>query len=354
MLKALVNQILWRAFLWISLLFCLTTYSLTFYFPITNNDYYLNRLDNGRHNNNIKYVSQEVHENLNITRKILGASLNATVDLDRILREDVTKMSPTDIVKSISEIYRTLTHKCSKTAILGGMYVCSNGRRSDAFDGYKTVCFDEKVRPVPRTCTILSFGIFNDFTFDNAAAKYGCKIFSFDFSITYMKNSYYGRNSHFLNMALSDINDQNVVLNLAPYRTKQTPNGHLTSRLTLYSILDVLDLRVSKIDYLKIDVDHNEWSIFSQIFRNDSNILNNVQQIIVETHLERIRYLSQDYSHISEMYDAYQLYRQLNAFGFKLANWIPNLYTDSTFTFNDITFPIYQELHFIRIKQKFG
>ena len=346
------RKVLRKMFLWILLLISFTTYSLTYFLHYISKDFIPNHLVENRHTESFEYVFQEVKENWNTTRKLLGAHVNLTEDLDKLLVEDLDSLTPVEIVRDVTELYRSLSKECSKTILMGGMFECENGRRGDEFAGYKTVCFDDRVRPVPKKCTMLSFGLAYDFSFDYAASKFGCKVYSFDFSVTNVKNSYYSRNSHFLNIALSNVNDQNVVLDLAWYRTKETPNGHLTSRLTLSSILDVLDLQGSAIDYLKIDVEYNEWSIFHQIFTNDTHLLDNVQQIIVETHFEKLRYLSQDYEHITEMYDAFRLYRLLFAEGFRLIHWIPNPYTTDDFNFQGIMLPIYEELHFVRTEQK--
>jgi len=46
----------------------------------------------------------------------------------------------------------------------------------DEYVGHKMVCMDADYKPDRRNCTVLSFGMKKDWTFDEAMAHYGCKV----------------------------------------------------------------------------------------------------------------------------------------------------------------------------------
>ncbi|XP_048254963.1 uncharacterized protein LOC124135313 isoform X2 [Haliotis rufescens] len=57
-------------------------------------------------------------------------------------------------------------------------------------DGGWEVCHDQQYR-IPNNCLVYSAGINNDFSFDDAIAKqYGCKVHSFDPSVTLHKKGF--------------------------------------------------------------------------------------------------------------------------------------------------------------------
>ncbi|KAK8392085.1 hypothetical protein O3P69_017604 [Scylla paramamosain] len=68
----------------------------------------------------------------------------------------------------------TLETTCSKMVSLGGTYC----RR--ALDNNKVVCLDEDVTLKSTNCTVYSFGIGADTTFDDQMSHYGCDVFMFD------------------------------------------------------------------------------------------------------------------------------------------------------------------------------
>lgn len=47
-------------------------------------------------------------------------------------------------------------------------------------DGQKSVCLDEGLKPAINDCLVYSFGIDNEWSFDDDMAKLGCNVYSFD------------------------------------------------------------------------------------------------------------------------------------------------------------------------------
>lgn len=131
-------------------------------------------------------------------------------------------------------------------------------------DGQKAVCLDPTIAPRPDRCLVYSFGINNEWSFDEAMAEYGCQVYSFDPSMN-LSDHDHSANIHFYNMALDskDVGKKNR---------------------TLSSIYDLLTAHHGQnfIDYLKMDVEFAEWRILPQI---NPAMWSIVKQLSVEIHL---------------------------------------------------------------------
>lgn len=47
-------------------------------------------------------------------------------------------------------------------------------------DGQKAVCLDTEVRPIKGKCLVYSFGVNNEWSFEDAMDQYGCDVYAFD------------------------------------------------------------------------------------------------------------------------------------------------------------------------------
>ena len=72
-------------------------------------------------------------------------------------------------------------------------------------DGQKLVCLDQFIAPVYNNCHVYSFGINNQWTFDEDMAQFNCHVYSFDPS---MGANDHNRTSkiHFFNLGLAKEN----------------------------------------------------------------------------------------------------------------------------------------------------
>jgi len=84
-------------------------------------------------------------------------------------------------------------HECKIIKRIGG-YPQHVAAAKDSFyriDGAWYICLDEKVAPVKDACIVLSFGINEDYYFDQEMnSKYGCLVHSFD---PFIEASYFTR-----------------------------------------------------------------------------------------------------------------------------------------------------------------
>lgn len=47
-------------------------------------------------------------------------------------------------------------------------------------DGQKAVCLDTEVRPIKGKCLVYSFGVNNEWSFEDTMDEYGCEVYAFD------------------------------------------------------------------------------------------------------------------------------------------------------------------------------
>ncbi len=141
-------------------------------------------------------------------------------------------------------------------------------KNPSGLDGQKAVCLDTEVAPKAGNCIVYSFGINNEWSFDDNMEKYGCKVYSFDPS---MKREDHNRSSaiSFYNLGIS-------------YQDKIESNGwKLKTLSSIYSMLKPIHGDVV-IDYLKMDIESAEWGAIPDIIK--SGMLAKVRQLGVEFH----------------------------------------------------------------------
>ncbi|KAL4240661.1 hypothetical protein ACF0H5_001452 [Mactra antiquata] len=152
-------------------------------------------------------------------------------------------------------------------------------------DGGWDICDEEKLRPQRNkstsSCLVYSFGINNDFSFDEAIRDYyGCDVHCFDPSMN--QDDFDRGKIHFHNLGISS-------------RDEVTRDGWKLLRYN--SIRSQLGHTKDIISILKIDVEMYEWSVLPDIL--DTADLRGTNNIALEFHLElsspeqnRERYLS--------------------------------------------------------------
>lgn len=151
-------------------------------------------------------------------------------------------------------------------------------------EGQKAVCIDPKVAPLPGDCIIYSFGIHDDWSFDEQMGRYGCQVYSFDPSINMTQHDH-TPSVHFYDWGLGRL-DEN--------RTYKDTIWKMRTLSTIYETLTHLHGRVI-IDYLKIDIEFAEWQVLPQII--ESGMLSKVRQLGVEFHLSSDETTEKYYEH---------------------------------------------------------
>jgi hypothetical protein len=123
-------------------------------------------------------------------------------------------------------------------------------------DGQKAVCVDPEVRPKPGDCLVYSFGIREDWTFEQVMEDFGCDVFAFDPSI---------------NRTDEKISDKIFYYNLGLGAKDEVVNGkgwHLQPLSSIYRRLSKEQHGHRVIDYLKLDIEMEEWNALPQIVQS--------------------------------------------------------------------------------------
>jgi hypothetical protein len=122
-------------------------------------------------------------------------------------------------------------------------------------DGQKLVCLDQYIAPVYNNCHVYSFGINNQWTFDEDMAQFGCHVYSFDPS---MGANDHNRTSkiHFFNLGLAKENGQ-------------SPNGwKMKTASSIYEMLADYHGSSTLIDVFKMDIEFYEWEVIPQMVQS--------------------------------------------------------------------------------------
>lgn len=161
---------------------------------------------------------------------------------------------------------------CQLTQDFGGSMLKS----PSALDGQKAICLDRAMAPKAGECLVYSFGIDDEWSFDETMERYGCQVFSFDPSMQ-MKPHQHSSAVHFYDWGLGHQNDNGTnFLNGWKMRTLSTIYRELSSTLGRHPVNQV-------IDYLKIDIESAEWRVLPNII--ESGMLSKVRQLGIEIHL---------------------------------------------------------------------
>ena len=140
----------------------------------------------------------------------------------------------------------------------------------NAMDGHKKMCMDKQFRPEVNNCVVYSFGINDEWSFDEAVEKMGCQIYAFDPTMN-QEDHDHSKNIHFYNLGIGDADVDDHPVSRWKIRTLQSVYKMLTPKHG-----DVA------IDYVKLDVEMFEWTVIPHMIR--TGILDKVKQLAVELH----------------------------------------------------------------------
>ena len=218
-------------------------------------------------NNDNEMPSLTANDRNHLSSAPLGWKAIRQVEIDYWKNIQVETMT----AQQILDFFNWSNHTaCTIYHYFGGKIVdYGGGIYARGVDGQYPVCLDRAVRPlIP--CIVYSFGIRGEWSFEEALERYGCEIFAFDPSMSKGDHDH-SRKIHFYKLGLGpkDLNST-----AGDWKLK-----------TLDSVYRMLKPRHGKkmIDYLKIDIEWNEWEALKQIAATD--MLSKVRQLSVEFHL---------------------------------------------------------------------
>nr|XP_045614703.1 probable methyltransferase-like protein 24 [Procambarus clarkii] len=197
-------------------------------------------------------------------------------------------------------------------------------------DGDKWACMDPPLAPPPTRCLVYSFGIKNEWSFDDAMAAYGCQVFSFDPTMAVGDHQ-----------RSSGVTFFRLGVGGAPGMTR------LGQVDRLGGIMKKLGHVGRKIDYLKMDIEGMEVETLEEVLEHQPEILASVTHLGLEIHPGR--YKGEDVRRSSSKYwRLWRMFQRLECLGFSLLHWNINPASFNHYWWNDSLQATCYELVWVR------
>lgn len=140
------------------------------------------------------------------------------------------------------------------------------------------MCDDLPYRP-SKSCLVYSFGILDDFSFDDdSATYYGCNVFSFDPG--------WGpshRRSSMVTFLKLGVGGQEGDVNRAAWKPWPAPKNDTWRLESFTDIKHLLGHEMRTIDIVKMDIEGAEWTTIADMAK--AGELSTIKQLLVEFHL---------------------------------------------------------------------
>ncbi|XP_042859429.1 uncharacterized protein LOC122245566 [Penaeus japonicus] len=167
-----------------------------------------------------------------------------------------------------------LQAKCDNWAQLGGWLGAPD-------DGKKLMCLDERFRVQAGRCVVLSFGVNNEWSFEDDAERLGCKVFAFDPTMG-QEDHQRSASISFFRLGISDVEGEKPVgMNRNPvdfdFRQPFPVDRY-------ENIVRRLGLADRVIDYVKMDVELSELDVLRDLLDTSPRLLRNINQLAIEVH----------------------------------------------------------------------
>ncbi|TPX47404.1 hypothetical protein SeLEV6574_g02684 [Synchytrium endobioticum] len=189
------------------------------------------------------------------------------------------------------------TVRCAEKAIVGG-WVADNRTWGDPNqpEGAWPVCADTFKNRVG-SCLVYSFGINNDFSFDDQVAeKYGCQVHAFDPSMAAPSHQRSPKVMYWNVGVAAETGMNKIGWNVTTVKDVMKTHGH------------------KRIDMLKMDIEGNEWPVLEELVKKSPEVLWASDQLNLEFHF--------DLEHM--VYQTNLIHSILVEFGYHVWNWHVN------------------------------
>jgi hypothetical protein len=200
--------------------------------------------------------------------------------------DDTNQVNINKVEHSDQELNSVVTrdfkrYKCANRIRVGGMkaFVQATQDKLYRIDGAYFLCMDEGVRPEKNQCTVLSFGINWDESFDvEMDDKYGCQVHSFDPNVgrEQFKNGRRLQKYNELSRVI-DVNNKRHLYNIGLIGVSNNKN-----LFTIEQIYEFTGTRNKVIDVWKMDIEGYERDVFEKL--DIDYVCKYVKQLMFETH----------------------------------------------------------------------
>lgn len=107
--------------------------------------------------------------------------------------------------RKLRDILQRTSRTCRKLVSIGGTFQCPHCGQKCFKDGHKYVCLDEDVAPRSSDCIVLSFGVGENLSFDQAMVRFNCKVFAFELWPEKSMEKFWYKNLYLLNIGLGTL-----------------------------------------------------------------------------------------------------------------------------------------------------
>ncbi|XP_050716952.1 uncharacterized protein LOC126998845 [Eriocheir sinensis] len=168
--------------------------------------------------------------------------------------------------------YKAYLHKAETT--------CSDmrqfgGKSPAPADGMKLVCMDSRFNIKPGNCLVFSFGVNNEWSFEDEFDKFGCKVYAYDPTM--------GKKDH-----QRSPNVRFFATGIGNYQgTKKVGMGKSWSDQKVdrfENLVRAVGEEGHEIDYVKLDVELSEIDFMQDMLFNSPHVLTKIKQIAMEVH----------------------------------------------------------------------
>ncbi|KAG7155619.1 Methyltransferase-like protein 24-like 8 [Homarus americanus] len=291
--------------------------------------------------NDLLNHAERVFQGIEVPRSLHNRRLVSASDVRVSHRSPSTlNQHQSEEEKNKAQLLRRLltvpTTTCKRLVRVGGRSCLG------AYDGSKLVCFDADVRLQPLRCLIYSFGVGNDFSFDERMQDFGCEVHSFDHDQDHENYDYRVGPFVFFHKARIGINNGYI-----SYCERNSSLCEFPLRYqTMADIRRSLGHDTRRVNYLKMDIEGQEWKVIRQVLLH-THVLDTVSQLSLEVHLDDLRDTTLE-GQRAAIADYLAVVRGLTALGFKLITYEENELNPQYETVDGVQLSLYAELLFIR------
>ncbi|XP_042227260.1 uncharacterized protein LOC121869745 isoform X2 [Homarus americanus] len=176
-------------------------------------------------------------------------------------------------LSELTRLYKLLEGQqsiCTNVKSIGGVF----NWKTNVLDDSRVLCMDTDVALKRDECVVYSFGVGGKWSFEEDMERMGCEVWAFDPSPDTGNHNHTSR-IHFYNVGLAANNITRLV------------DGQVWNLFTFAAVVGKMNHQTSTIDYLKLDINGDEWEVLQEVMLNSRHALTNVKQLGLEIHLDR-------------------------------------------------------------------
>ncbi|XP_045592750.1 uncharacterized protein [Procambarus clarkii] len=243
-------------------------------------------------------------------------------------------------VRRLQRLLTQPTTTCGRLVRVGGRSCVG------AYDGSKLVCLDADVKLRPLHCLIYSFGVGNDFTFDEHMQDFGCEVHAFDHDDHHEIYDFRLGPSAFFHKS-------RIGVRSGYFRfCENTANGRRCEPAVRYQTMSDIQRSLGhdgrQVDYMKLDIEGEEWGVLQHVLDN-TNVLDSVSQLSLEIHLDDLRQQKPE-TQRATIASYVKVLQGLASLGFQLVSYEENELNPRYEMVDGVELSLYAEVLYLRRK----